>query len=191
MESLVRVSSANERAATAALVAEAAVLDLESAENATKLATVQIEIEKLQYNAIAASPRAPEAEAVVVEEQQDDADNHGSRSESEEEKAAQAAEEAKFEQKCRDMFDLVDEDGSGEIDRAELCKLCVKLGRDLKPSELDDAMRDMDADGSGAVDYDEFRPWFKKLLSSDDLDRELHAAASTHDVAKVRELLER
>ena len=72
MESLVRVSSANERAATAALVAEAAVLDLESAENATKLATVQIEIEKLQYNAIAASPRAPEAEAVVVEEQQDD-----------------------------------------------------------------------------------------------------------------------
>jgi hypothetical protein len=52
---------------------------------------------------------------------------------------------------CRQMFSMVDTDDSGEIDRDELAVLCTKLGRDLKGRELDEAMEEMDTDGSGQV----------------------------------------
>jgi hypothetical protein len=53
-------------------------------------------------------------------------------------------------------------DGSGQLDRAEVGKLAAKLGRELTVGELDEAMAQMDIDGSGGVDYEEFEEWWAK-----------------------------
>ena len=53
--------------------------------------------------------------------------------------------------------------GTGSLDREEvrqLLQLCSGTG-DVTDSELDAAMKDLDADGSGEVDLDEFMQYFK------------------------------
>ena len=46
-------------------------------------------------------------------------------------------------------------DSSGSIDEAELKKLCKKLGRDLDPNQLAQAMTVLDKDKCGQVSLDE------------------------------------
>lgn len=70
------------------------------------------------------------------------------------------------------MFDSIDEDASGHIDRDELKLLAVKLGRPLADDELDAAMVEMDADKSGSIDFDEFFAWFSDVSESDQIFRE-------------------
>ena len=57
---------------------------------------------------------------------------------------------------CRALFDRIDVDGSGTLEREEIAMLATKMGRGLKSAELDSAMEAMDADGNGSVDFDEF-----------------------------------
>jgi|EP01047_Picozoa_sp_COSAG01_P073468 hypothetical protein len=42
-----------------------------------------------------------------------------------------------------------------------------RLGREITEAEVDDAMAFMDADGSGAVDFDEFAKWWRTAFPSD------------------------
>ena len=63
--------------------------------------------------------------------------------------------------RAQTVFKMVDADGSGCLDRAEVRKLGELLGTPLVESELNAAMRAMDADGSGSVDFDEFYGWWK------------------------------
>lgn len=51
----------------------------------------------------------------------------------------------------RDCFESIDKDGSGTIERDEIAALAADMGRPMKEWELDEAMRVMDTDGSGAV----------------------------------------
>jgi hypothetical protein len=60
-----------------------------------------------------------------------------------------------------DMFDAIDEDDSGLLDRAEVEKMLAGLGRAMGAGEVDRAMGQMDADGSGEVDVDEFTQWWR------------------------------
>ena len=85
--------------------------------------------------------------------------------------------EHKQEQYFREMFNSIDVDGSGTLDRAEVAQLSVKLGRELRKLELDAAMAEMDPDGDGSVDFNEFKTWFKSMLDTDSLVHELFAAA--------------
>jgi ribosomal protein L12E/L44/L45/RPP1/RPP2 len=62
--------------------------------------------------------------------------------------------------KLRALFDMVDADGSGELDREEVSRLSKDMGAALSDAELDTAMSKMDQDGSGLVDFDEFRSWY-------------------------------
>jgi Ca2+-binding EF-hand superfamily protein len=61
---------------------------------------------------------------------------------------------------CRALFDRIDVDGSGTLDRNEISMLATKMGRGLKAEELDAAMAAMDKDGNGTVDFDEFYSWY-------------------------------
>jgi hypothetical protein len=62
----------------------------------------------------------------------------------------------------KELFELIDEDGSGLLDRAELAVLADFFGKiPLTEEQIDEAMAEMDEDGSGEVDYDEFRVWFE------------------------------
>ena len=77
----------------------------------------------------------------------------------------------------RDMFSRIDQDGSGTLDRNEVAKLAISMGRELRGHELDAAMAEMDPSGDGAVDFDEFKVWFKSMLAGDDMVRELFESA--------------
>jgi Ca2+-binding EF-hand superfamily protein len=63
---------------------------------------------------------------------------------------------------CRTQFASLDEDGSGELEEEEIRALAEQLGNTLSDSELDIAMKKMDADGSGAVDFAEFYEWWSE-----------------------------
>ena len=60
----------------------------------------------------------------------------------------------------RELFDLIDEDRSGSLDRAEIQNLAGRLGKHLTVDQLDEAMAEMDEDGGGEVDFDEFQTWW-------------------------------
>lgn len=63
----------------------------------------------------------------------------------------------------RAVFDGIDLDANGTLERSELDTLAQRLlHRPLSEKELDKAMRDMDEDGSGEVDFEEFLEWWRK-----------------------------
>ena len=51
---------------------------------------------------------------------------------------------------------VFDTDGSGKISSGELKKVMLNLGEQLTDEEIDEMIREADADGDGEVDYDEF-----------------------------------
>jgi len=58
-----------------------------------------------------------------------------------------------------EMFDVVDEDFSGVLERDELCKMIHMLQIKVKEVEIDTLMDILDEDQSGGVDIDEFQDW--------------------------------
>jgi Ca2+-binding EF-hand superfamily protein len=79
------------------------------------------------------------------------------------------------------MFNSIDVDGSGALDRDEVAHLAVQMGRELRALELDAAMAEMDPSGDGAVNFEEFRIWFSNVIDSDRITRELFEAADTDE----------
>jgi Ca2+-binding EF-hand superfamily protein len=75
-------------------------------------------------------------------------------------------EQSQQETKLRELFDGIDEDNSGAIDKGEFAKLSAKLGDKLKSfwssRPLDVAFSELDVDGDGTVTFDEFRAWWWK-----------------------------
>eukprot|EP01044_Picomonas_judraskeda_P002183 COSAG03_NODE_150_length_11507_cov_752.905242_3_plen_331_part_00 len=67
-----------------------------------------------------------------------------------------AVEEDGLEDRLRALFWEIDEDGSGALDRSEIALLAGRLGKRLTESELTHAMLDMDIDGGGEVEFNEF-----------------------------------
>merc|ERR1712137_1000192 len=59
-------------------------------------------------------------------------------------------------QQIAQAFQLFDTDGSGTIETQELKIAMRALGFELKQEEIGKMVRDVDEDGSGAVDYPEF-----------------------------------
>ena len=85
--------------------------------------------------------------------------------------------EEQQEEYFRDMFNSIDVDGSGSLDREEVAQLSIQMGRELRSLELDAAMAEMDPSGDGTVDFEEFRIWFKNTMDGDTMVRELFEAA--------------
>ena len=70
--------------------------------------------------------------------------------------------EATEEEDVRVVFDGIDLDGNGTLERGELDTLAQRLlHRPLSKKELDQCMKDMDEDGSGEVDFEEFLVWWR------------------------------
>eukprot|EP01052_Picozoa_sp_SAG31_P007365 SAG31_NODE_351_length_17237_cov_7.010445_9_plen_114_part_00 len=62
----------------------------------------------------------------------------------------------------RELFELMDEDGGGSLDHGEIKKLAKSMGAKLTDEELNTALVEMDADGSGEVDFGEFYDWWSQ-----------------------------
>ena len=63
------------------------------------------------------------------------------------------------------LFDVVDQDASGFIDRDEMSELLSKLGRkDLAREDIDAGFLKLATDGSGRIDFEEFFNWYGSCL---------------------------
>jgi len=56
-------------------------------------------------------------------------------------------------------FNDFDRDGSGGVDANELPNLLKSLGLELSQPEIDSALLILDTNGSGKIDYEEFKDW--------------------------------
>ena len=62
---------------------------------------------------------------------------------------------------AKSMFIEMDIDHSGFLDGNEVANLCKKMGKKLSSKEVASAMKEMDQDGSGEVDFAEFSKWWE------------------------------
>ena len=65
------------------------------------------------------------------------------------------------EAEIRDLFNTIDEDGSGTLETNEIAALAIELGCPMSDDEVAAAMADMDTDGGGDVDWEEFLFWWQ------------------------------
>lgn len=56
----------------------------------------------------------------------------------------------------REIFNLVDKDGGGSITKVELAELMDTLGIDASTEEIDMMISEIDQDGNGDIDFEEF-----------------------------------
>ena len=56
----------------------------------------------------------------------------------------------------KEVFALFDKDGDGTITKNELCTVMQSLGQDPTDQDLDDMINEIDQDGNGEIDFDEF-----------------------------------
>lgn len=59
-------------------------------------------------------------------------------------------------QEFREIFNLIDTDGSGCISPEELGALIEQVGLKISQEELDELVKEIDIDGSGEIDFQEF-----------------------------------
>lgn len=60
------------------------------------------------------------------------------------------------ERELKDMFRILDKEKTGEVNVNQLRWILKGVGENLTEEEIDDMIADVDTDGSGFVDYDEF-----------------------------------
>jgi len=60
------------------------------------------------------------------------------------------------ERELKEIFRVLDKEKKGEVNTNELRWILKSLGDELTEEEIDDMIADVDTDGSGWVDYDEF-----------------------------------
>ena len=65
------------------------------------------------------------------------------------------------EAEIRDLFNTIDEDGSGTLEDDEIAALAVELGCPMTDEDVAEAMSEMDTDGGGDVDWEEFLFWWQ------------------------------
>jgi hypothetical protein len=77
------------------------------------------------------------------------------------------------EKKLRDAFKMMDRDNGGTISKGELKKFFKSVGIKFKPQELDKAFDEVDTDGTGEIDFEEFCRLTKKsgLMGGSELEK--------------------
>ena len=84
---------------------------------------------------------------------------------------------AKEKRKIREMFDRLDTDGSGALDKKEVGKLAAELGEKLTSvfgsKKLDEAFAEMDPENDGEVSFEKFTGWWTKQNQGSERKKEL------------------
>ena len=75
-----------------------------------------------------------------------------------------------------ETFAMFDRDGSGSITSKELGMIMRALGQEPTDAELMDMINEVELDGNGNIDFDEFRSLMAKKMREKDTDEELMEA---------------
>lgn len=81
----------------------------------------------------------------------------------------------------KDAFSLFDKDGDGYISNNELGSVLRSLGQCPTQAEVQDMINEVDCDGNGLIDFDEFVNLMQNKLSNEDKEQELVEAFKVFD----------
>ncbi|KAH9289653.1 hypothetical protein KI387_033770, partial [Taxus chinensis] len=81
----------------------------------------------------------------------------------------------------REAFSLFDRDGDGCITTKELATVIRSLGQNPTEAELKDMISEVDADGNGTIDFNEFLNLMARKMKETDTDEELREAFKVFD----------
>lgn len=70
--------------------------------------------------------------------------------------------------KFKEAFSLFDKDGDGQITSKEIMAVMKNLGQDPSEEELEEMVREVDVDGNGIVEFDEFLQLMARKLKGPD-----------------------
>lgn len=103
----------------------------------------------------------------------------------------------------REAFYMFDVDHSGDIDKREFTKLITTLGLELNEKRIAELMKEMDKDGSGTIDFEEFSAMMSKFQfgkecpmqqhlenAFNDYDKDMDGFITPEDLKKVSEELD-
>ena len=103
---------------------------------------------------------------------------------------AQAIEERR---RIRELFLMIDTDGSNSLEREEVEELLRGLGKKLDEKAVDEAMAQMDRDGGGDISFNEFLEWWQRIgskLGSQNMLNNATARRFIYDVPMFQKLVE-
>merc|ERR1712022_74970 len=82
---------------------------------------------------------------------------------------------------CKEAFELFDTDASGNIDVRELKVAMRALGFEVRSDEVKKMVEDLDRDGDGTVDFDEFLQMMSGKLGDKDAREQLLEGFALYD----------
>ena len=59
------------------------------------------------------------------------------------------------------FWEAVDQNGDGHLDRAEVTQVFKDMGKELTEAEAETVFGEMDADGSGEIEFEEAFSWWE------------------------------
>ena len=86
-----------------------------------------------------------------------------------------------FVEEIRQTFRLFDENNDGSIDEKELGNVFRSLGQHYTQAELSEMIAEIDADGSGVIEFDEFLQLMRRRMRDTDTEEEMVEAFKVFD----------
>ena len=84
-------------------------------------------------------------------------------------------------QEFKEAFDIFDVDGGGTITVEELEEVMKSLGQKPTKAQLEATVREIDADGDGAIDFAEFLTMMLRKMNEGDPEKELRDVFTVFD----------
>ena len=84
-------------------------------------------------------------------------------------------------QEFRQAFDIMDRNGDGVITVDDLASVMRAIGQSPTHSELQDMIREVDADGNDTIDFTEFLALMSRQMRQSDIEDELREAFRVFD----------
>ncbi|XP_077987318.1 uncharacterized protein LOC144441926 [Glandiceps talaboti] len=84
-------------------------------------------------------------------------------------------------QEFKEAFALFDKDGDGHVTSKELGTVMKSLGHNPSQDELQEMIREVDTQGNGSIEFDEFLLLMAKKIKEQDDDDDLREAFSVFD----------